>query len=273
MKTLYQDFHSAAIAFFEVEETVKLHHAVTNETGVLPKYIGFLRHKDKLEKSLEHETRHQPTDSKWDYLHSRETPIRILVVIHKNHIVALHEVKGVARVYPSEEEKWDTIKEYDLRNLDSQLTGTQIMGWPNQRHSIARYRMPMFHQVEVEYIPLANYFPEEVRDDVYEGAKKTVTVNAYERNAEARVKCIEHFREKDGVIRCQACHMSFLERYGVIGKEFIHVHHVVPLHKIAATYRVKPEEDLIPVCPNCHAMLHTSDPPLGIGDLAARIRR
>ncbi len=27
-------------------------------------------------------------------------------------------------------------------------------------------------------------------------------------------------------------------------------------------YLLDPSKDLIPVCPNCHAMLHTSDPPL-----------
>ena len=46
----------------------------------------------------------------------------------------------------------------------------------------------------------------------------------------------------------------------VYGKEFagkIEVHHIVPISEIGTDYKVDPETDLIPVCPNCHAILHT----------------
>lgn len=50
--------------------------------------------------------------------------------------------------------------------------------------------------------------------------------------------------------------MDFGEKYGDLGKGFIHVHHIVPLNKIGQEYMVDYKKDLIPVCPNCHAMLH-----------------
>ena len=50
--------------------------------------------------------------------------------------------------------------------------------------------------------------------------------------------------------------MNFEEKYGIVGKDFIHVHHIVPLNTIGEEYLVDYEKDLIPVCPNCHAMLH-----------------
>jgi 5-methylcytosine-specific restriction protein A len=50
--------------------------------------------------------------------------------------------------------------------------------------------------------------------------------------------------------------MSFSERYNGLGPDFIHVHHVRPLSSITAEYQVDPVNDLVPVCPNCHAMLH-----------------
>lgn len=84
-----------------------------------------------------------------------------------------------------------------------------------------------------------------------EGAKQTVQVNRYERNSEARAKCIEIHGA-----RCEVCKMSFVETYGTFAKDFIHVHHITPLHQISESYEVNPETDLIPVCPNCHAMLH-----------------
>jgi hypothetical protein len=251
---------------------MRLYEAVAYETGVSPEFIGFLRHKNNLDRGVEFETANQPTDSKWDYRHSKETPIAILVVIHMERIVSVCEVKGVKRQYPSAEERWDTIKEYDLRYIRSSLIGREISGWPSQRHSMARYRMPMFRRIEVEYTPAPQPLAEEVSSAIYEGAKRTVTVNAYERSPEARAACVAHYLEKDGVLRCQACHMSFSEQYGPIPRDCIHVHHTVPLHRIGASYRINPVVDLVPVCPNCHAVLHTADPPMTVEELAEIIR-
>ncbi|MCO8069368.1 HNH endonuclease [Acinetobacter lwoffii] len=87
-----------------------------------------------------------------------------------------------------------------------------------------------------------------------EGAKKTVQVNRYERNPEARAKCIEIHGT-----RCKICEMSFAETYGTFAKDFIHVHHITSLSEISDSYEVNPETDLLPVCPNCHAMLHRQE--------------
>ena len=38
----------------------------------------------------------------------------------------------------------------------------------------------------------------------------------------------------------------------------IHIHHIKPLFEIGETYEVDPVKDLIPVCPNCHMVLHTN---------------
>ena len=100
--------------------------------------------------------------------------------------------------------------------------------------------------------PFDNDF-EELTDTetLFEGAKKTVIVNQYERNQEARKKCIaEH-----GYI-CKVCGMDFEKTYGEIGRGFIHVHHIVPISTIGEEYQLDPVKDLVPVCPNCHAMLH-----------------
>ena len=50
--------------------------------------------------------------------------------------------------------------------------------------------------------------------------------------------------------------MNFYNVYGELGKDFIHVHHIVPLNQISQEYKVDFKKDLIPVCSNCHAMLH-----------------
>lgn len=95
------------------------------------------------------------------------------------------------------------------------------------------------------------YFPEEVSTEIYEGAKKVVLVNIYERSSIARKKCIEYHGSS-----CKVCGFNFLNVYGDLGADFIHVHHLVPLFKVNNEYKVDYKNDLIPVYPNCHAMLH-----------------
>ena len=99
-------------------------------------------------------------------------------------------------------------------------------------------------------------------DQYTEGAKKKIIVNSYERNPAARKKCIEIHG-----LNCAVCNINFEEVYGVIGKGFIHVHHVKPLSEIDNNYNVNPETDLVPVCPNCHAMLHRKEYVISIESL------
>jgi 5-methylcytosine-specific restriction protein A len=95
-----------------------------------------------------------------------------------------------------------------------------------------------------------------------EGAVVRVLVNRYERDPAARAKAIQHHG-----VRCHVCGFDFAIAYGVIGEGFIHVHHTVPLADIGESYIVDPVNDLRPVCPNCHAMLHKRVPPYTIEEL------
>ncbi|TSA83015.1 HNH endonuclease [Deinococcus detaillensis] len=100
-----------------------------------------------------------------------------------------------------------------------------------------------------------------------EGATRQVTVNAYERNRAARKACIAYH----GTI-CSVCDSDLEEFYGSIAYGFIHVHHLKPLSEVGEGYNVDPETDLVPVCPNCHAMLHRTNPPLTIEQLRELIQ-
>lgn len=107
-------------------------------------------------------------------------------------------------------------------------------------------------------------FPDEVdsKDKYSEGKTKQVTVNSYERNQLARQQCIEHYG-----LNCQVCDFNFAEKFGVLGQNFIHVHHVIDISTIGKEYSVDPINDLVPVCPNCHAMLHKQKPAYSISEL------
>lgn len=99
-------------------------------------------------------------------------------------------------------------------------------------------------------------------EDKYEGALVKVMANKYERNTKARKECVE----KKGY-RCMVCGLDFVETYGEIGRDFIHVHHVTPISSIGKKYKLNVDTDLVPVCPNCHYMLHRKEPPYSIEEL------
>lgn len=94
-----------------------------------------------------------------------------------------------------------------------------------------------------------------------EGGKLKVFVTRYERNRKLRAKCLEEWG-----YNCQVCGMNFEQSYGNIGKDFIHVHHLNPI-SCSGTVSTDPKSDLIPVCPNCHSMLHRGNPLFSINEL------
>jgi len=106
-------------------------------------------------------------------------------------------------------------------------------------------------------------YPDEIKGrNLFEGAKKQVIVNIFERDPKARQECINIYGYK-----CFICDFDFEQVYGKLGKNFIHVHHLKPLSEIDREYQVLPKEDLRPVCPNCHAMLHKKIPAYSIEDI------
>lgn len=117
----------------------------------------------------------------------------------------------------------------------------------------------------------AEGFFNDIKDNklIFEGHKLTVQVDKYERSSIARGKCIEFHG-----CTCYICGFDFEKKYGEVGKEFIHVHHKTPLHTIKSDYCVDYKEDLIPVCPNCHAMLHRKEKGkyLSVEELKNRIK-
>jgi len=136
--------------------------------------------------------------------------------------------------------------------------------------SEAQARLGSFaHEVAAYQAEKINLYPDELPPGTYpEGAKKTVRVNKYERNPQARSKCIEHYGTS-----CSVCGFSFAVTYGQLGSRFIHVHHLRPLAITNGEYELDPIADLRPVCPNCHAMLHRPEQLLSITELQLILKR
>lgn len=111
--------------------------------------------------------------------------------------------------------------------------------------------------------------PEEIvePEQYVEGARQQVTVNSYERNPAARRRCLEVHG-----VSCAGCGFNFETTYGEIGKGFIHVHHLKPLASIGTEYQLDPVNDLRPLCPNCHAVVHRQNPTLSLDELRNMIQ-
>jgi len=101
-----------------------------------------------------------------------------------------------------------------------------------------------------------------------EGKVVQVFVNCYERNQKARQECIKHHGDK-----CFACGFDFGITYGDIAKGFIHVHHLTQLADINEEYDVDPINDLVPICANCHSVIHLTKPAMTIEELKRQLKK
>lgn len=105
----------------------------------------------------------------------------------------------------------------------------------------------------------------QLEEDYVEGTLVTRLVSYYERNPELRTAAIAVHGT-----RCQACDMSFAQRYGELGEGYIEVHHLKPVASYEGEVVVDPKEDMRVVCSNCHRMLHRdSGEPLTVEELRA----
>lgn len=111
-------------------------------------------------------------------------------------------------------------------------------------------------------------YDEHLTTEIKEGKKTVVYSTKYERKKELRDKCL-HYHGYD----CKVCGMDFYTKYGDIGRGYIHVHHIKPLFTLEKEEVIDPINDLVPVCPNCHSMIHkTKNKVLSINELKDLIK-
>lgn len=95
-----------------------------------------------------------------------------------------------------------------------------------------------------------------------EGAMSKAVVNRYERDRRNRAAALAIHG-----YRCKACDCLMAEKYGLQAATLVEVHHTTPVHALGAVYLINPRTDLVPLCPNCHSVVHTRNPPLSIEEI------
>lgn len=169
-------------------------------------------------------------------------------------------------------------KKYRL-NINGSESYNTYEGWNSVKLSIEHSPIDTRKKDEEDYISeqtiqilqcfLVFFELKEEKEDkegLPEGAVQKVLVNKYERSKVNRSVCLQHFGSD-----CQICGFNFEKEYGELGAGYIHVHHIVPVSQLGKDYQVNPIKDLIPLCPNCHAMVHTKNPPLKVEELRSLI--
>lgn len=156
------------------------------------------------------------------------------------------------------------INRVELEAFDPKIWDSQGSGKKIPEEAVLNLERLWLERTGGMSIPYADEIPADSL--VKEGTSKQVVVNAYERSPDARERCIRKWG-----LSCAVCNFHFEYFYGQLGKEYIHVHHLKPLSEIREEYEINPEEDLRPVCPNCHSMLHRNKKVLSIEELQEMI--
>src|SRR5690606_10429469 len=189
-----------------------------------------------------------------------------------------HNGKNTSSPVNSEIGNWGKrlVKQYPVR-FTKREDGTErkwdvfFDGWQERYFFIWKIKSELVKALQEAGLTGEELYPEEIplQDQVVltEGQKKIIIVNSYERNPKARQKCIEYWKAL-----CAVCGFDFEQTYGDLGKGFIHVHHFILISDMVKNYQIDLVNDLRPVCPNCHSMIHKTDPPLTIEELKEQLR-
>jgi len=73
--------------------------------------------------------------------------------------------------------------------------------------------------------------------------------------------------------RCYCCNMDFGEVYGSSADGYIEVHHITPASEMGPGYKLNPVTELVPVCSNCHSVVHLTKPARSVDEVKAVLER
>lgn len=103
-------------------------------------------------------------------------------------------------------------------------------------------------------------------DGAIEGKRKLKKHYIRERNRSIIKKAKQKRLDEIGELRCDVCNFSFSEKYNDIDNDPIEAHHLKQITDMKDGDRTK-IEDLALLCPNCHRIIHSKNPPIEINKL------
>lgn len=128
-----------------------------------------------------------------------------------------------------------------------------------------RFELLVHFDLIPENVKRKQNFSANNQDEFLEGFKKEIKIE----NSYRSRKLVKLAKEKYGT-DCFVCGFSFEQKYGQHGKDFIEIHHLLPIENGTRKSTI---EDVAPVCSNCHRMLHKGKTMLSIEYLKEIIER
>lgn len=221
------------------------------------------------------------------YIFCKDTTQNKSITLHKDKLIKLCENNGIEvnestrlQISPTGEfeialGKSNPVSSCKLENVNREIQAVLVMLDRLTKHrqianNVSKEGLLITNESEHKsntFKEQTDYsFPGEIHKSeeqrYFEGVKKEIIVNKFERDPRARNE-----RLKNHDYSCEVCGFNFKKIYGTLGVKFIHVHHLIPLNEIGEEYEINPQTDLLPVCPNCHAMLHRMADPSDIQTL------
>lgn len=117
-------------------------------------------------------------------------------------------------------------------------------------------------------LPVDEEYPLGESGSESEGMQFLYMATRYERSAANRAAAIAYHGSA-----CAACSFDFSNFYGELGDGFIEIHHKQQLSQSGGSLVTDPVHGLVPLCANCHRMVHRQTPPLSVEQLKAIIAR
>ena len=112
---------------------------------------------------------------------------------------------------------------------------------------------------------------------IYEGTQKITQSKIYDRSIKLRTAAIIKYTDQNNHIKCNICCFDFEEFYGDYGKGFIEIHHQKPVFmfdELEIEQTIKTAlNNVIPVCSNCHRIIHRIRPPYLIKDIKDAVNK
>lgn len=106
---------------------------------------------------------------------------------------------------------------------------------------------------------------------ITEGSSEYVLSKKIKRSVKLRNYAIEYYLDVRGNISCDICGFDFEYVYGEPAAGYIEMHHLEPVYMYKGDDIQKTIEDaiknLLPVCANCHRVIHRTRPPYEISDV------
>jgi hypothetical protein len=193
----------------------------------------------------------------------RSRPIAYQTVLDKSRRQLYPDVKSAAD-FDKLLEKWLVHDSDELKNILLRRVSRRSYREDTELINNAFYKAPE------NDIFLAQEFGYDANEESFREGKPQLKLHlTKERNHRlvTNAKALWNQKQNGGVV-CSVCSFSFPETYGKVGEGFIEAHHTQPIAQLAPDTRIA-IVDLVPICSNCHSMLHRSRPWLTVEQLHA----